>query len=301
LPYNIYVEHEGQRREVRMIKRIILILSILILGNLVSKPLHSSATEVTTFFNQQWLKAVVSIEMINDKKEINPIGTGFLIQTDNNHILLVSVKHVISDENNQIKKALVYRINLQSGKSKIVSEEDLMKKGAGSWFLSKSTDIVVRFMYTYLKADILTIPQNMFLKDENVQPGTPSLILGFPMGLRSEDYATPILRNALVALKAPNYYMLDGFVFPGNSGSPVVYMPAHQIQGIVLNNYIDKQMLLGVISSYIPYSDTAISVQTKRPRITFEENSGLCIVIPSSEIIKLINSDDVKKFDNDFK
>lgn len=278
-----------------------LILPILVLLNLACNPLCSSATELTTFFNQHWLKAVVSIEIINDKKETKPIGTGFLIQTDNSHILLVSAKHVIIDENNQIKKELVYRINIQNGKSRIVSDEDLMKKGGGSWFLSNSTDIAVRFMYTYLGSDILTIPQSMFLNDENVQPGTPSLILGFPMGLRSDDYATPIVRNSLVALKAPNYYMLDGFVFPGNSGGPVVYMPAHQIGGIKLNNYIDKQMLLGVISSYLPYSDIAISKQTKRPRITFEENSGLCIVIPSSEIIKLINSDDVKEFDKNLK
>ncbi len=284
-----------------MIKRIVFILAILTLGNLVCNPQYSSATEQTTFFNQQWLKAVVSIETINDKKEIKPIGTGFLIQTDNNHILLVSAKHVVSDENNQIKKALAYRINLQSGKSKIVSDEDLVKTGGGSWFLSKSADVAVRFMYRYPDSDVMTIPQNMFLKDENVQPGTPSLILGFPMGLRSDDYATPILRSSLVALKAPNYYMLDGFAFPGNSGGPVVYMPAHQIGGIQLSNYIDKQMLIGVISSYIPYSDTAISLQTKRPRITFEENSGLCIVIPSNEIIKLINSEDVKQFDKSIK
>ncbi len=85
-----------------MIKRIVFMLPILILGTLVCKPQYSSAAELTTFFNQQWLKTVVSIEMINDKKEIKPIGTGFLIKTDNNHILLVSAKHVVSDENNQI-------------------------------------------------------------------------------------------------------------------------------------------------------------------------------------------------------
>jgi|GEM_PF-5098255 len=190
MEYINIVEHEGQRKGVRMIKRII--LTILILGNLICKPQYSPATEQTTFFNQLWLKSVVSIEMINDKKEIKPIGTGFLIQTDNNHFLLVSAKHVVSDENNQIKQMLAYRVNLQSGKSKIVTEEDLMKMGAGSWFLSKTSDIAVRFMCNLPGSDILTIPQNMFLKDENVQPGTPSLILGFPMGLRSDDYATPI-------------------------------------------------------------------------------------------------------------
>jgi len=291
----LIVGHEAQGEDAPMMKRIVFVL--LVLGSFLCRPQDSSTTELTTFFNQQWLKAVVSIEVINDKREVKPIGTGFLIQTDNNHILLVSAKHVVNDESNQIKKGLAYRINLQSGKSKIISDESLFKAGCGSWFLSKSADVAVRFLYRYPDSDVITIPQAMFLKDENVQPGTPSLILGFPMGLRSDDYAMPILRSSLVALKTPDYYILDGFAFPGNSGGPVVYMPSHQIGGIKLSNYIDKQMLIGVISSYIPYIDTAVSVQTKRPRITFEENAGLCRVVPSSEIIKLINAEDVKEFD----
>lgn len=284
-----------------MIKRIILVLSILISGNLICNPLYSSATELTTFFNQQWLKTVVSIEIINDKNETKSIGTGFLVQSSDNHNLLVTAKHVVINENNKINKSLLYRYNLHSGKSVIISDEDLIKIGAGSWFLSESADIAVRFMYIIPEADFLKITQDFFLKDENVETGTPALILGFPMGLRSEDYAIPILRNAIVALKRTDSYILDGFVFPGNSGGPVVYMPAHQIGNIKLNDYIDKQMLLGVVSSYIPYIDTAISTQTKRPRITFEENSGLCNVIPSSEILKLINRNDVKEFDKNIK
>ena len=287
-----------------MIKRIILVLSILILGNIIFNPVYSSATELTTFFNQQWLKTVVSIEMINEKKEMKPIGTGFLVQSNNNHLLLVTAKHIVIDENNEnnnINKSLLYRYNLHSGKSIIISDEDLMKSGAGSWFLSESADIAIRFMYLLPESDFLKITQDLFLKDENVQAGTPALILGFPRGLRSEKYATPILRNAMVALKNPDHYILDGFIFPGNSGGPVVYMPPHQIGAIKLNNYEDKQMLLGIISSYISYIDTAISVQTKRPRVTFEENSGLCRVIPSSEIVKLINRNDVKEFDKKIK
>lgn len=139
-----------------MIKRIILVLSILILGNIIFNPVYSSATELTTFFNQQWLKTVVSIEMINEKKEMKPIGTGFLVQSNNNHLLLVTAKHIVIDENNEnnkINKSLLYRYNLHSGKSIIISDEDLMKSGAGSWFLSESADIAIRFMYLLPESD----------------------------------------------------------------------------------------------------------------------------------------------------
>lgn len=277
------------------------ILFLAIINIQVVFPYTSIAKELTTFFNQQWLKAVVSIEKYNDKNEIKPIGTGFLILSSKGHILLVSSKHVVSEKNGEIKNALAYRINMQSGKSKILKDKQIISVGGGSWFLSKSADIAVRFIYRSLDSDIISIPQNMFLKYDNVQPGTPALILGFPMGLRSEEYATAIVRRSIVSFKAPTHYMIDGFVFPGNSGGPVVYMPAFQVGGITIGSYIDKQMLLGVVSSYIPYRDIAISVQTKRPRITFEENSGLAIVVPSGELIKLINRDDVMAFDNNLK
>jgi hypothetical protein len=38
------------------------------------------------------------------------------------------------------------------------------------------------------------------------------------------------------------------------------------------------------VSSYIPYVDVAVSQQTKRPRITFEENSGLTQIFPVEAI-----------------
>ena len=262
---------------------------------------YANANDKTTFFNQQWLKCVVSIENRVNDKEIKPIGTGFLVASQNDHMLLVTAKHVISDNNGKIKEGLVYRINLKEEKSTIIDDMGLIKLGGGNWFLSKTSDVAVRFMPHNQKSDILKIPAKFFLKKESVEPGTPALILGFPMGLRSEEYATPIVRRAVVALKEKTYFIVDGFAFPGNSGGPVLYMPAHQIGMIKLNNYKSEQMLLGIISAYIPYKDTAVSLQTKRPRITFEENSGLTVVIPSDDILKLMERNDVEALDTKLK
>jgi len=35
---------------------------------------------------------------------------------------------------------------------------------------------------------------------------------------------------------------------------------------------------IGIIGQYIPYQDIAISAQTNRPRIVFEENTGIAII-----------------------
>jgi hypothetical protein len=38
--------------------------------------------------------------------------------------------------------------------------------------------------------------------------------------------------------------------------------------------------LIGVVQAYVPYEDVAVSLQTGRPRIVFEENAGLAAVLP---------------------
>lgn len=214
---------------------------------LFSTILH--AREATTFFNQQWLKSVVSIEQgAKHKKEFRPIGTGFLVQSHNKSVILVTAKHVVVDEEGKIKNNLVYRLNLKNGESYVVHEDFLQKDGVDTWFLSNKSDVAVRFLLKRKESDLLTIPLTMFIDKDHIQPGTPALILGFPMGLRSKKYATPIVRRAMVALNEPNRLIVDGFAFPGNSGGPVVYMPAHQIGMITLNNYVAEQRLIGVVS-----------------------------------------------------
>ena len=42
--------------------------------------------------------------------------------------------------------------------------------------------------------------------------------------------------------------------------------------------------LIGIVKSYIPYKDIAISQQTGNPRVIFEENSGLALVEPVDSI-----------------
>ena len=73
---------------------------------------------------------------------------------------------------------------------------------------------------------------------------------------------------------------------PGNSGGPVFAKP-------VFVSYGDKpridSKLIGMVSGYLPYRDTAYSRQTGRPKIVFEENSGLAEVVPIDAIQKTIS------------
>src|SRR5690606_32144740 len=88
-------------------------------------------------------------------------------------------------------------------------------------------------------------------------------------------------------------FIVDALVFPGNSGGPVVLRPEMvSIQGTKSNM---NAGLIGVIKSYIPYQDIAVSQQTNRPRIIFEDNSGLSLVEPVDYIFETIDQDEKLK------
>jgi hypothetical protein len=46
--------------------------------------------------------------------------------------------------------------------------------------------------------------------------------------------------------------------------------------------------LIGIVQAYVPYQDVAVSLQTARPRVIFEENTGLAAVHPVDFIAETI-------------
>jgi len=84
------------------------------------------------------------------------------------------------------------------------------------------------------------------------------------------------IRDAVAAMGKE--FLIDSAIFPGNSGGPVVTRP--EIVSIEGTKPVNRSYLVGIVRAYLPYTDVAISVQTQKPRVTFEENSGLASVIP---------------------
>jgi hypothetical protein len=104
------------------------------------------------------------------------------------------------------------------------------------------------------------------------------------MGLVGDERATVIARGGWLAriqdtlADASRSFLIDASVFPGNSGGAVILKPeTAAIQGTPA---ISRALLLGIVAAYVPYRDYAISMQTQRPRVIFEENSGLVTVYP---------------------
>jgi S1-C subfamily serine protease len=119
-------------------------------------------------------------------------------------------------------------------------------------------------------------------------------VLGFPMGISGT-----ILRNYVIARRgsiarisdvldsSTKTFLIDAFVFPGNSGGPVV--SAVSVVAIGGTKAQSTAYLIGIVKGYVPYDDVAVSQQTGRPRLLSEENSGLAEVIPVDYINETID------------
>jgi S1-C subfamily serine protease len=119
---------------------------------------------------------------------------------------------------------------------------------------------------------------------EGVSEGDGVFILGFPMGDVGGERSHVIVRGGTIArirdalAGHSDTMLLDCFVYPGNSGGPVVLRP--QASAIAGTTSPSRALLLGLVKSYEPYQDVAISRQTGRPRVLFEENTGLASAHP---------------------
>lgn len=108
-------------------------------------------------------------------------------------------------------------------------------------------------------------------------------VLGFPMGLAAESNAVVARAGCIARIRdllagRARVYLVDSEFFPGNSGGPVVSRPEGvAIEGTKSQN---EAYLIGIAHSYLSYPDTAVSTQTGRARVVFEENSGLALVHP---------------------
>jgi len=249
----------------------------------------------TSFFNEKWLGAVVSIESAAD----GPLGTGFFVRTDKTDVILVSAAHVVRDRKGDLRKDLRYRRSDLDGTDALVSDLELTKADLGTWVFSNSSDLAARrFGWRVGVEGPPTVPDSHFMNMQLIDVGAPLLVLGFPTGLRSTTHKDPIARHGIVARTGSEGLMVEAFVFPGNSGGPVVYVPSLKVgDGGINSPLVNEEQLVGIVSSYVPYQEKAVSPQTGRTRVVFEENSGLSDVISVTELAKLLDDVLLKKKD----
>lgn len=289
------------------IMNIILFRAIFFFGILVIFPSSGYTQDkkvITSFFDKKWLKSVVSIEKMAKREgelKSTPIGSGFLIQSPNKNIVLVSTKQVVFDESQNLIEGLHFQVGKAKTINRAISNQEANKKGYGDWFISNSTDAALRLIPLGSSVDIFAIPIELMIRSDLLHPGSNTFILGFPMGLISDKYSMAIARRAMVAWVDENDILLDGLVFHGNSGSPAVYVPQTFQGAFATGGYLNAVRLIGLVTTYFPYTDVAVSSKSGRPRMIIEENSGLTKVIASDVILEIMKRKEFLEIDGRLK
>lgn len=250
-----------------------------------------------------FLDAVVAFEKGPDENgDFKTVASGVLLGFDTKNVNeggdklytvgLVTNRHVVEGEPslwtkfNKGDASARYKVDLVDG------------DGTAVWRSHADFDVAVIPVNVKILqdegADFRFVPEDVGvgyvdeMKELGVFAGDDIYVLGFPMGLAGVERKYAVVRGGVLArlddevIDHENAFWVDAAVYPGNSGGPVVLRP--QVLAIQGTKAISKAYIIGIVSGFIPYVDIAVSQQTRRPRIIFEENSGLAAVVPMDAV-----------------
>jgi len=282
--------------------------------------------QVTSVVPKEWESAIVSIEAATTPQEqlagagkFKALGTGFLISVDDKppyRAFLFTARHVFEgacsqsptvylryrdsprDEHNEPKRQeldICQRVPLSQGGAVLITNSPLWTSHpsadlAGITLPSAANSPDPSKVVVFSKAEVASAEHE---KQWDVGEGDETLTLTFHPNLIRGQPSSPIVRHGIIAEYSeddPDSFLIDSLAYPGNSGSPVVLKPTvvHRTNAGYNIGPVNPPLLLGVVVEFIPYTDVAVSLQTLRPRITFEENSGLVRVLRSKKILELL-------------
>jgi S1-C subfamily serine protease len=253
-----------------------------------------------TFFD-----CVVALCYENEKREVKGLASGFLYafhtptekNPNNYRPFLVTNRHVFEG-----LETVLVRFNPKKidAPAKIYSLPLLNEKKEPIWVAHPDKEIDVAVVPANCEQlDEAAIQYHLFrsntcvadvkkLNELGIMEGDFAYVLGFPLGLIGENRNTVIARSGTIArirealAKNNNEFLIDAFVFPGNSGGPVVSKP--EAFAIEKTKRQMSSYLIGIVKSYIE-----INIQQEHPRIIVKQNSGLAAVHPVDYINETID------------
>jgi len=247
-------------------------------------------------------KTVVFLGKTTQKKE-QFYATGFLVEIQN-IFHLVTAKHVVVDPKSGdfTDSGMLVFFNQKDGKIGSRSIDEIKRIMGVNWIFHENKDVdiaIIPFGLDPQKDDVKTIPDDMFLNTDRLFELYDVFFLSYQPGIESQKRILPVIRNGTISLiNEDKTFYIDGFAFPGNSGSPVFLKPSpirFDEGGISIGKDQLGGKFVGIIGEYIPYQEVAISIQTRRPRVVFEENTGLSKVWSVTFIEQIVGSNAFKQ------
>ena len=183
------------------------------------------------------LLAVTRVSTISADKLLTN-ATGFFFERDG-RLYLVTSRHVVLDEaTNHRPDRLEVELHVDPNNIAVVTQiliplyrdnNPLWREGVDS---AGIVDIVaVEIQRTVLPATILLspfTPAHIVTEFNQIEVGTPVLIVGFPLGFHDNLHHLPVARQAVIAsafgirFQGQGYFLTDARMHRGTSGAPVV-------------------------------------------------------------------------------
>jgi hypothetical protein len=264
---------------------------------------YKSAMALLNSYN---LKTLVAIGRRGKGKKFHCYATGFLVgflskkskhpEKRRYYIFLVTNRHVFEDE-----KSIHLRFNTIDGKVKIFKQDLFFGGGEPRWLAHrfKKVDLALlnvspkildnnKIEYGFITEELFAYSRysKKDFKEIGIESGDPVFVLGFPLGISGNIQNLPCVKWGIISradeeiIRENKTFLIDSSVFPGNSGGPVFLRPTDT--ALEKAKAVKRAYLIGVVSSYLPYTEKLYTLQTKPPAVvsTLKENSGLTFVVP---------------------
>lgn len=248
-------------------------------------------------------KTVVFLGKENEKGEPEFSATGFLLGVEG-IVHLTTAKHVVTDRQTGqfIDNGMLVFFNLKDGGFGARPIGHMKQRFGVDWIFHERDDIdiaIIPFGLDPEKDDVKSIPDKLFLTADSLFELYDIFFLSYQPGIEPRQRLSPVMRIGTISLiNDDQTFYVDAAAFPGNSGSPVFVKPSairFDEGGIKIGSDPLGGKFVGVVGEYLPYREVAVSVQTRRPRVIFEENTGLSKVWSVTLINQILESDRMKR------
>jgi hypothetical protein len=271
----------------------------------------SSITKAKSGLPKYWEKVVVMIEkeVQNNDGSIDtvPHGTGFLFNDSIMGTFLVTNRHILKGRN------LIFirfnKLDFDPKKDKVrYYREPCLLIGEDSKPLWKghpnpNIDVAIaKFNKPTVEVDARLLDYSRLKSFDSLEVGEDVYFFGYPLGVfglkGKGDF--PILRSGVISYKSfePTFignnfidssmFLVDGFSFAGNSGSPVLTKVTNvkaMLVGIIVGHMLTfQQNIVGQDSFFVQSTGDTVFFKAHPDTITFEQNTGLALVISADRI-----------------
>jgi len=248
-------------------------------------------------------KTIIFIGKLNPDGKPQLYATGFLVNVQGTYHLITAKHVVVSPVTGKMQdEDMLAFFNLKSGGVTVRSIPDIKEQFNVDWIFHSDPKVdvaIIPFPIDTNEDDVMVISDKLFLPTKYLFELYDIFFMSYQPGIEPHGKITPIVRSGIISLiNDDKTFYIDASAFPGNTGSPVFLKPSairFNKKGVVISNDPLGGKFIGIIGEYIPYQEVAISAKTGRPRIIFEENTGLSRVWSATFIEEIIKSDTFMK------